>query len=102
MKYKKINQSLFIENRNRFTAQMKPNSIAIFYSNDQMTRSGDSHFKYRQNSDLFYLTGLDQEEIVLVLFPDCPKGKSFQEIIYTKQTNKHIAIWEGYKYTKKD
>ncbi len=102
MKYKNINPQLFVENRKRFTAQMKPNSIAIFHANDMMMRNGDCHFAYRQNSDLFYLTGLDQEEVVLVLFPDCPKGKSFQEIIFTKATNEHIAIWEGYKYTKAD
>ncbi len=102
MKYQAINPSLFIENRRRFTAQMKPNSIAIFHSNDRMSRNGDCHHAFRQHSDLFYLCGLDQEEVVLVLFPDCPKGKAFQELIFTKQTNEHIAVWEGYKYTKED
>lgn len=102
MKYKKIDVSLFVENRKRFMAQMKPNSIAIFHANDMMSRNGDCHFPYRQNSDLFYLTGLDQEEVILVLYPDCPRGKEFREIIFTKQTNEHIAVWEGYKYTKED
>lgn len=102
MKYKKINAALFKENRAQFAAQMKPNSIAIFHSNDRMFRNGDCHFPYRQNSDLFYLTGLDQEEVILVLYPDCPKGKKFEEIVFTKQTNEHIAVWEGYKYTKED
>ncbi len=102
MRYQKIDSKLFVENRKRFVAQMKPNSIAIFHANDMMMRNGDTHFVYRQNSDLFYLSGLDQEEVVLVLFPNCPKGKKFEEIIFTKQTNEHIAVWEGYKYTKED
>lgn len=102
MKYDKINSSLFKENRARFVAQMKPNSIAIIHSNDMMSRNGDAHFPYRQSSDLFYLTGLDQEEVILVLYPDCPRGNQFKEIVFTKQTNEHIAVWEGYKYTKED
>lgn len=102
MKYQKINSALFVENRKRFAAKMKPNSIAIFHSNDMMSRNGDCHFPYRQSSDLFYLTGLDQEEVILVMYPDCPRGKQFKEIIFTKQTNEHIAVWEGYKYTKDD
>lgn len=102
MKYGKINSNLFKENRARFVAQMKPNSIAIIHSNDMMSRNGDAHFPYRQSSDLFYLTGLDQEEVILVLYPDCPRGNQFKEIVFTKQTNEHIAVWEGYKYTKED
>lgn len=102
MRYDTINPILFKENRARFVAQMKPNSIAIIHSSDMMSRNGDTHFAYRQSSDLFYLTGLDQEEVVLVLFPDCPRGNQFKEIVFTKETNEHIAVWEGYKYTKKD
>lgn len=102
MKYDKINSNLFKENRARFVAQMKPNSIAIIHSNDMMSRNGDTHFAYRQSSDLFYLTGLDQEEVILVLYPDCPRGSEFKEIVFTKATNEHIAVWEGYKYTKED
>jgi len=102
MKYSKIDSNLFKENRARFAAQMKPNSIAIIHSNDMMFRNGDAHFPYRQSSDMFYLTGLDQEEVILVLYPDCPRGNKFKEIVFTKQTNEHIAVWEGYKYTKED
>lgn len=101
-KYSQISPRLFELNRKRFTQMMEPNSIAIFYSADQLTRNGDCFFPFRQNSDLFYLTGLDQEEVVLVLYPDCPKGNSFKEIVFTRQTNEHIKIWEGYKYTKDD
>ncbi|MCH2045425.1 MAG: aminopeptidase P N-terminal domain-containing protein [Saprospiraceae bacterium] len=102
MKYKAINPELFKLNRERFCAHMKPNSIAIFQANDLLPRNGDCHFPFRQNSDLFYLCGLDQEEVVLVLYPNCPKGKQFEELIFTKKTNDYIKIWEGYKYTQED
>ena len=100
MKYEKIPSELFKLNRQRFMAQMRPNSIAIFQSNDLMPRSGDTTFTFRQNADLFYLSGLDQEETVLVLFPNCPKGKSFEEVVFTRATNDYIRVWEGYKYTR--
>ncbi|MGB1314834.1 MAG: aminopeptidase P family protein [Chitinophagales bacterium] len=99
MKYEQINNKLFIENRKRFVAQMKPNSIAIFTSNDIFPRNGDSAFKYRQGSDIFYLSGLDQEETILVLYPDAPVA-SYKEVAYVRETNEHIAVWEGEKYTK--
>jgi len=99
MKYKQIDNKLFIKNRANFVAQMKPNSIAIFTSNDMFPRNGDSSFRYRQGSDIFYLTGLDQEETFLVLFPDAPVA-SFKEVAYVRETNEHIAVWEGEKYTK--
>lgn len=99
MKYEQINNELFIKNRERFIAKMKPNSIAIFTSNDEMPRNGDTNFDFRQNSDTFYLSGLDQEDTFLVLFPDAPIDH-FKEVAYVKETNEHIAVWEGEKYTK--
>lgn len=99
MKYQAIDNKLFIKNRQRFVAQMKPNSIAIFTSNDIFPRNGDASFRYRQGSDIFYLSGLDQEETFLVLYPDAPVA-SFKEIAYVRETNEHIAVWEGEKYTK--
>ncbi len=99
-RYEKINSKLFELNRKRFTELMKPNSIAIFQSADLLTRNGDCFYPFRQNSDLFYLSGLDQEDVVLVLYPNCPKGKDFEAVIFTKQTNDYIKVWEGYKYTK--
>lgn len=101
MKYEALNNELFIQNRKRFTAEMKPNSIAIFNSNDLMPRNGDCFFPFRQNSDLFYLCGIDQEETVLVLYPDCVKD-GFHEVLFVKKTNAHIAVWEGHKYTKEE
>lgn len=101
MKYTTLNPSLFRLNRERFMRSMKPNSIAVFHSNDMMPRNGDGFFPFRQNSDLFYLSGIDQEETVLVLYPDCVKEKH-QEVLFVKKTNEHIAVWEGHKYTKKE
>jgi Xaa-Pro aminopeptidase len=101
-KYKAIPSELFQLNRERFMAKMKPNSIAIFQSADMQTRNGDCFFPFRQSSDLFYFCGLDQEEVVLVMYPQCPKGKEFETVVFTKKTNDYIKVWEGYKYTKED
>ncbi len=98
MRYEKHNTELFKQNRQRFARHMKPNSIAIFQSNDQMPRKGDQYFNFVQNPDLFYMSGLDQEETVVVIFPDCVK-EGYQEVAFIKKTNEHIAIWEGSKYT---
>jgi Xaa-Pro aminopeptidase len=78
---------------------MKPNSLAIFNSNDIYPISADSTMPFAQHRDIFYLSGVDQEESILVLFPDCPKAKH-REILFLKETNDHIAIWEGEKLTK--
>lgn len=99
MRYQPIHPELFKLNRRRFTRKMLPDSIAIFHSNDLMPRNGDTFHPFRQNSDLFYLSGLDQEETVVVLFPDCVK-EGFQEIAFIKRTDQFIAIWEGEKLTK--
>jgi Xaa-Pro aminopeptidase len=99
MKYDPINPEFFVNNRKRFMRKMQPESLAIFYSNDLMPRSGDTFFPFRQNSGLFYLSGLDQEETVVVLFPDCIK-EGFQEVAFVKRTSDYIAIWEGEKYSK--
>src|SRR5690554_4681 len=99
MKYHLINNKLFIKNRNNFTAKMKPNSLAVFNSNDIYPIGADSTMPFQQNRDLFYLSGVDQEESILVIFPDCPK-ENHREILFLKETNDHIAVWEGEKLTK--
>ena len=99
MKYTTIDSQLFIENRQRFAAKLKPKSIAFLNANDEMPRNGDANFLYRQNSDLFYLSGIDQEQTILVLFPDAPLPR-YKEILFVRKTNEHIAIWEGHKYSK--
>ncbi len=100
MKYHAIDRNLFIENRKSFTTKMKPNSLAVFNSNDIYPVSADSTLPFEQHRDIFYLSGVDQEESILVLFPDCPK-ESHREILFLKETNEHIAVWEGEKLTKK-
>ncbi|HPF97360.1 MAG TPA: aminopeptidase P family protein [Mangrovimonas sp.] len=99
MKYLPIDSSLFVQNRKNFTAQMKPNSLAIFNSNDIYPISADSTMPFQQHRDIFYLSGVDQEESVLVLFPNCPK-ENHREILFLRETNEHIAVWEGEKLTK--
>lgn len=99
MKYNAINPQLFIENRKRLAQKLKPNSIAIFVSNDIMPTNADGAMGFVQNSDLFYLTGVDQEETILVIFPDAKDGKH-TEALFVRETNEHIAIWEGAKLTK--
>ena len=99
MKYHRIDKNLFIKNRAKFTAQMKPNSIAIFNSNDIYPVSADSTLPFAQHRDIFYLSGVDQEESILVLCPDAPFDK-YKEILFLRETNEHIAIWEGEKLTK--
>lgn len=101
MKYDLIPQKLFTENRKRFVAQMKPNSIAVFHSNDEMPRSADLYHPFKQNADLFYLSGIDQEESFLLLYPDSPR-KEYREVLFLKETNAHIAVWEGHKYTMEE
>ncbi|MBI3509543.1 MAG: aminopeptidase P N-terminal domain-containing protein [Bacteroidetes bacterium] len=99
MRYAPINFSLFIENRHRFAKQMQPSSIAFFNSNDVMPTSADGTMKFRQHADIFYLSGIDQEETILVLFPDCP-DEEHREILFVRETNDHIAVWEGEKLSK--
>jgi len=99
MKYNLIDRNLFIINRKNFTEQMKPNSLAIFNSNDIYPISADSTIPFQQHRDIFYLSGVDQEESILVLFPNAPDKKN-RELLFLKETNEHIAIWEGEKLTK--
>lgn len=99
MKYHAIDRELFSTNRAKFTAQMKPNSVAIFNSNDIYPVSADSTLPFAQHRDIFYLSGADQEESILLLFPDAPYAH-LREILFLRETNEHIAIWEGEKLTK--
>ncbi len=98
MKYLPIDKKLFIENRQRFERELKPKSLAIFNSNDEMPRSADGTFPFRQNSDLFYLSGIDQEQTILILFPDSPVP-AYKEVLFIRKTDETIAMWEGQKYS---
>jgi Xaa-Pro aminopeptidase len=72
MKYLPISNALFTYNRKNFVKRIKPNSIAVFHSNDEFPKNGDQTFIFKQNADFFYLTGIDQEQSILLLYPDCP------------------------------
>jgi len=97
MKYLQIDNQLFIENRKRFTSKLKANTLAILNSNDVLPTNADGTMPFRQNNDLFWLSGVDQEESVLLIYPD---NKEEKEILFLKETNAHIAIWEGAKLDK--
>ena len=101
MKYSPIDNQLYIKNRAKFTAQMKNKSIAAFNSNDTFTTSADSTLPFKQHSDLLYLSGADQEESILLLFPDALDEKH-REILFLTETNDHIAIWHGAKFSKQE
>jgi Xaa-Pro aminopeptidase len=88
----------FKQNREKFIAKMKPNSIAIFHSGDIFHKSADANFSFFQNPDTYYLSGIDQEETILVLYPDAP-NPAWKENVYLKETSDHIKVWEGFKYT---
>ncbi len=99
MKYDPIDASLFTKNRKKFMAQMKPKSIAVFNSNDIYPISADSTMPFQQHRDIFYLSGVDQEESILLLFPDAI-NKEQREVLFVRETNDHIAVWEGEKLSK--
>ncbi|MBL7844897.1 MAG: aminopeptidase P family protein [Cyclobacteriaceae bacterium] len=99
MRYATINNQLFTNNRKRLIKALKPGSVAVFNANDIMPTNADGTMRFRQNSDLFYLTGVDQEESILVICPDYP-DKKLREVLFLRETNEQIATWEGHKLTK--
>ncbi|MFY7989197.1 MAG: aminopeptidase P N-terminal domain-containing protein [Fluviicola sp.] len=99
MKYHRIDASLFVANRKKYVAQMQPKTLAVFNSNDIYPISADATMPFQQHRDIFYLSGVDQEESILVLFPDA-SNDAHREILFLRETNDHIAIWEGAKLNK--
>ena len=99
MKYIPIDKKLFIQNRRRFAKQLEKRSVAVFNSSDVMPTSADGTHGFIQQTDLFYLSGIDQEESTLVICPDAQEDK-FREILFVKETNDKIALWEGHKYSQ--
>ena len=99
MKYFQIDSNLFVKNRKKFMAQMRPKSIAVLNSNDIYPIGADSTLPFEQDRDLFYLCGADQEETILLLFPEAMDPKH-REVLFVRETNDHIAVWEGAKLTK--
>ena len=101
MKYHRLNKQLFIDNRERFKSMMEPNSLAIFHSNDIYPTSADGTMPFKQATDILWLSGVDQEDSVLVIFPDAKRNED-KELLFLTETNDLIAVWEGEKLTKKE
>src|SRR5690606_16420251 len=99
MRYESIGKELFVINRKRLLKEILPGSLVVLHANDIMPTNSDGTRKFRQNSDLFYLTGVDQEETILVLCPDFP-DKQYREVLFLRETSDLIATWEGHKLTK--
>jgi Xaa-Pro aminopeptidase len=99
MKYSSIKKDLFVDNRKNFVKHLKPSSLALFVSNDILPTNADGSFGFVQNSDLFHLSGIDQENTILMIFPDVKDGKH-KEVLFIQETSDLIAIWEGAKLTK--
>lgn len=99
MKHLPIDKELFVHNRHNVAKHLKASSLAILHSNDVMPTNADGTMPFRQNSDLFYLSGVDQEESILLLYPDARDAK-MKEVLFVRETNDHVLTWEGYKLTK--
>ena len=96
MKYLPLDPNIFIQNRNRFTDRMEKNAIAIFNSNDELPTNGDQLHPFKQNSDLFWLAGIEQEDTMLILFPDNPDPK-FREVLVVVRPNELKEKWDGHR-----
>ncbi len=99
MRYTPLPAGFFLKTRKNLSRLLKPNSIVILQSNDILPTNADGHMGFRQNNELFYLSGIDQEETILILFPDAPLPE-WKEILFVKETSDLIRVWEGYKLTK--
>jgi Xaa-Pro aminopeptidase len=99
MRYSPLPASLFTAARKRLRKKLPPGSIVILHANDIYPTNADGTMLFHQSSDLFYLSGVDQEETILVLFPDAPEEKQ-REMLFLRETNEHIAVWEGEKLTR--
>lgn len=101
MRHKPIKNKLFIENRKRLAALLAAKSLAVVNANDLLPVNADATLVMHPNSDLFFLSGIEQEESILLVFPDAVEEKN-REILFLREPNEHMKIWEGYKHTKED
>lgn len=101
MRHKPIKNKLFIENRKRLAALLAAKSLAVVNANDLLPVNADATLVMLPNSDLFFLSGIEQEESILLVFPDAVEEKN-REILFLREPNEHLKIWEGYKHTKED
>lgn len=101
MRHAPIDSKLFIENRQRLAKLLAPNSVAVVNANDVLPSNADGTLALHPNSDLFYLSGIEQEESILVLAPDAFDPK-LREVLFLREPNEHLKVWEGYKHSKED
>ena len=101
MKYTPLPKELYQRNRKKLASKIQADSLAILNSNDIMPTNADGTMRFRQNNDIFYLSGIDQEESILLIAPDCPV-EDYREVLFLRETNEHIAVWEGHKYSKEE
>ena len=101
MRHKPIKNKLFVQNRQRLAELVPSKSLAVVNANDVLPTNADGTLPMQPNADLFYLSGIEQEESILLLFPDAADNKH-REILFLRQPNEHLQIWEGYKHTKED
>ena len=99
MRYLPIDTDLIVQNRRRLTTKLKPKSLAVFNANDIMPTSADGNRSFIQNTDIFFLSGIEQEESILVIFPDA-KEEKYREVLFVRETNEELVIWQGEKYSK--
>ncbi len=101
MRHEPIPASLFVANRERLAKLLKGKSLAVLNSNDILPTNADGTLRLVQNADLFYLTGINQEETILLLAPDFP-DETYRQVLFVKETSELIEVWEGHKYTKEE
>jgi Xaa-Pro aminopeptidase len=101
MKYLPLNPAIFINNRKRFAKEMLPNSIAVFVSNDEWPSNGDALHTFKQNTDLFWLSGIEQEDSMVILFPDNPDPK-YREVLVLVRPNELKEKWDGKRLRAKE
>jgi Xaa-Pro aminopeptidase len=101
MRYATIENSFFLQHRKNLVQLLKPGSIALLFSNYKMPRNGDQYYTYRQQSDFFYLSGIEQEKSVLLLAPDTPRNDE-KEILFIIKSDPVLETWEGHKLTKSE
>ena len=101
MKLTSSNPELFTRNRDRLRALLLPNSVAVVNANDLLPANADATLMMQPNSDLFYLTGIEQEETVLLMAPDAPDEK-LREVLFLRQPSEHLKTWEGHKLSKEE
>ncbi|HEY0041177.1 MAG TPA: aminopeptidase P N-terminal domain-containing protein, partial [Flavisolibacter sp.] len=101
MKNLPLNPEIFISNRKRFVEKMKPDSIAIFVSNDEVPRNGDAIYHFQQNSDLYWLSGIQQEDSMVILFPDNP-DKKYREVLVLVRPNELKEKWDGKRLRREE